>query len=251
MRSVYRKVAVLATVCALGSGVWPAVARPLSAYREYDSGVFAGGGFKLSLPGKGRADVAREKPSGRAGDEEAISPELLPLSVSSFRTVGNPIMPKRVAEAVPGLDKEARRQLEASLMLLLRQYEQQLDRDDDFRLKNNLAGAFNFLFGASYSVLKDGQGLSRTQQESMLRQINASFALRLKEQRLSDREKQELYESAVLSGSIILGLYSEGRDTRQPAQQRTARELARELLTRLMGVSIEQVRTEGDSVRIN
>ncbi|MFY0580451.1 DUF6683 family protein [Cystobacter fuscus] len=244
MRSVYRKVAVLATVCALGSGVWPAVARPLSAYREYDSGVFAGGGFKLSL-------APREKSSGRAGAEEAISPELLPLSVSSFRTVGNPIMPKRVAEAVPGLDKEARRQLEASLMLLLRQYEQQLDRDDDFRLKNNLAGAFNFLFGAAYSVHKDGRSLSREQQENMLRQINAGFALRLKEQRLSDREKQELYESAVLSGSIILGLYAEGRDTRQPALQRTARELARELVTRLMSLSIEQVRTEGASVRIN
>ncbi|EPX58871.1 hypothetical protein D187_003586 [Cystobacter fuscus DSM 2262] len=250
MRSVYRKVAVLATVCALGSGVWPAVARPLSAYREYDSGVFAGGGFKLSLPGKGREDVSREKSSGRAG-EEAIPPELLPLSVSSFRTVGNPIMPKRVAEAVAGLDKEERRQLEASLMLLLRQYEQQLDRDDDFRLKNNLAGSFNFLFGAAYSVLKEGRALSPEQRESMLRQLNAGFALRLKEQRLSDREKQELYESAVLSGSIILGLYTEGRDTRQPALQRTARELARELLTRLMGLSIEQVRTEGDSVRIN
>ncbi|OJH35496.1 hypothetical protein BON30_38875 [Cystobacter ferrugineus] len=237
-------------MCALGSGGGPAVARPLSAYREYDSAVFAGSGFKLSLPTKVRAEVPREKPPGRSG-EEAVSPEELPLSVSSFRTVGNPIMPKRVAEAVPDLDKEARRQLEASLMLLLRQYEQQLDRDDDFRLKNNLAGAFNFLFGAAYSVFKDGRVLSPAQQGSMLRQINAGFALRLKEQRLSDREKQELYESAVLSGSIILGLYSEGRDTRQPALQRTARELARELLTRLMGLSIEQVRTEGGSVRID
>jgi hypothetical protein len=136
-------------------------------------------------------------------------------------------------------------------MLLLRQYEQQLDRGDDSRLKNNLAGAFNFLFGAAYNVLKDGGVLSQAQQQSMLRQLNAGFALRLKEQRLSDREKQELYESAVLSGSIILGLDSEGRDTRQPALQRTARELARELLTRLMGLSIEQVRTEGDSVRID
>jgi hypothetical protein len=251
MRGVYRKVAVVATVCALGSGVWPAVARPLSAYREYDSAVFTGSGFKLSLPKKVRAEVPRERPPDRAGEEEAVSPELLPLSVSSFRTVGNPLMPKRVAEAVPGLDKEARRQLEASLLLLLRQYEQQLDRDDDSRLKNNLAGAFNFLFGAAYSVHKDGRVLSLAQQGSMLRQINAGFALRLKEQRLSDREKQELYESAVLSGSIILGLYSEGRDTRQPALQRAARELARELLTRLMGLSIEQVRTEGDSVRID
>jgi hypothetical protein len=249
MRGVYRKVAVLATGCALLSGGGPAVARPLSAYRDYDSAVFAGSGFKLFFPGRSRGASAAPK-TGR-GDDEAIPPERLPLSVSSFRTVGNPIMPKRVAGAVRGLDMEGRRQLEASLMLLLKQYEQVLDRNDDDRLKNNLAGACNFLFNSAYSVLKDGRELNTQQQESMLKQFNAGFALGFKEQRLSDREKQELYESAVLSGSIILGLYTEGRETSQPEQQKMARSLARELLTRLLGVSIERVRIDGDVVWVD
>ncbi len=245
MRGVYRKVTVLATVCALLSGVWPAIARPLSAYREYDSSIFTGTGFKLSLPRKGKAASG-----GRAG-EEAISPELLPLSVSSFRTVGGPIMPRRVSEAVRGLDPEGRRQLEASLLLLLKQYEQALDRKDDQELKNNLAAAYNFLFGAAWRVLKDGQELSTGQQQILLRQFNAAFSLGFQDRRLSDREKQELYESAVLAGSIILGLASEGRESRQPALQRAARDLADALLRRLMGLTIEQVRAEGNAVAID
>ena len=61
-----------------------------------------------------------------------------------------------------------------------------------------------------------------------------------------DREKQELYESAVLSGSIILGLY-EGRD----GGQKTARVLARALLEQLMGITPERIHTEGDSVWVD
>lgn len=241
MKGVYRKVAVLATVGTLLGQVGLAAARPPSAYREYDSTLFVNGGFKLAFPKKGRAVSPREK-----GGEEAVSPVLLPLSVSSFRTVGNPIMPKRIASGVSDLDADTRRQLEAALLTLLREYEQMLDRNDDSRLKNNLAGAFNHLFGAAYRVLK-GAGLSSEQQKSMLVQLNAGFALGLKEQRLSDRQKQELYESAVLSGSIILGLSGEGRDK----DVKTARALARSLLEQLMGISPERIHTEGESVWVD
>ena len=241
MKGVYRKVTVLATVGTLLGGMGSAGARPPSAYREYDSALFANGGFKLAFPKKDGAPSPRGK-----GEEEAISPVLLPLSVSSFRTVGNPIMPRRLASGVTGLDADTRRQLEAALMTLLREYEQLLDRNDDPRLKNNLAGAFNYLFTSSYRALKGG-GLTSEQQKSMLMQINAGFALGLKERRLSDREKQELYESAVLSGSIILGLYNEGRDK----EQKTARELARALLEQLMGITPERIHTDGDSVWID
>ncbi|ATB28081.1 DUF6683 family protein [Melittangium boletus] len=241
MKGVYRKVTVLATVGALLGGVGSAGARPPSAYREYDSALFVSGGFKLAFPKKGGPQEPRSR-----GEEEAVSPVLLPLSVSSFRTVGNPIMPKRVASGVSGLDADTRRQLEAALLTLLREYEQLLDRNDDPRLKNNLAGAFNHLFLSSYKALKGG-GLTPEQQKSMLMQLNAGFALGLKERRLSDREKQELYESAVLSGSIILGLYNEGRDK----DRKTARELARALLEQLMGITPERIHTDGDSVWID
>ena len=132
---------------------------------------------------------------------------------------------------------------EVSLQEMLKGYEQLLDQRDEQRLKNNLAGAFVFLFRSSYCVLKDGQELSGEQQESLLQQINASIAMGLKERRLSDKEKQELYESVVLSGSILRGLYTEG-------QLKAARDLAKELLEQWMGLTIEKVRLDGNTVRI-
>jgi hypothetical protein len=72
----------------------------------------------------------------------------------------------------------------------------------------------------------------------------------LKERRLSDREKQELYESVVLSGSIILGLYNDGRDKGLPQLQKEARELAKELLEQMMGIRIDKVHADDDGVRI-
>ena len=240
MTGVYRKVAVLAMVGALLGGMGTAFARAPSAYREYDSQLFAQNGFKLTFPKRDQLEAAR----GKEG-EGALSPLLLPLSVSSFRTVGGPILPKRLASGVPDLDADTRRQLETALVALLREYEQLLDRNDDSRLKNNLAGAFNYLLGAAFRALRGG-GLSAEQQKSMLLQLNAGFALGLKDRRLSDREKQELYESAVLSGSIILGLY-EGRD----GGQKTARVLARALLEQLMGITPERIHTEGDSVWVD
>jgi hypothetical protein len=240
MKGVYRKVAILAMVGVLLGGGGAAVARAPSAYREYNSELFTQNGFKFTFPKKSQLEAPRG-----TSDEGALSPMLLPLSVSSFRTVGGPIMPKRLASGVPDLDADTRRQLEAALMTLLREYEQLLDRNDDSRLKNNLAGAFNYLFGAAYRTLR-GDGLTSEQQKSMLQQLNAGFALGLKERRLSDREKQELYESAVLSGSIILGL-NEGRD----GGQKTARALARSLLDQLLGITPERIHTEGDRVWID
>ena len=118
-------------------------------------------------------------------------------------------------------------------------------------MKRNLAGAFNYFFMAAYYALRDGQELSGAQQRSMLEQINAAIAMGLNERRLSDSAKHELYESVVLSGSIILGLYNEGRDKGRPELQKEARELAKELLDQMMGIRIEKVRLEGDCVWID
>ncbi|WNG34239.1 hypothetical protein F0U61_11815 [Archangium violaceum] len=238
--------AMLAACLLLGSS-GPAGAQPLSPYRHYSSSLFITGNFKLSFPRQwGEPSAA----SGTSEESPTLSPVLLPLSVSSFRTVGNPVVPRRIASGVPGLVGEQRQQLEVALLELLKGYEYLLDQNDEQRLKNNLAGAFNFLFLSSYGVLKNGEELSEEQRESMLGQINACIAMRLKERRLSDREKQELYESAVLSGSIIRGLYNEGRDKGRAEQLKTARELAKTLLEQWMGLTIEKVRLDGNAVRI-
>lgn len=234
-------------VCILLGAARPAGAEPFSPYRQYSSSLFVTGGFRLSFQRQWSSDTAAPGASGEPG---TVSPVLLPLSVSTFRTVGEPTMPRRIAAGVPDLDDSRRRSLEGSLLELLRSYEQLLDQRDEQRLKNNLAGAFVFLFRSSFCALKDGQELSGEQQESLLQQINASIAMGFNARRLSDREKQELYESVVLSGSIIRGLYTEGREKERPEQLKAARDLARELLEQWMGLTIDKVRVDGNTVRM-
>ncbi|QRK13197.1 hypothetical protein JQX13_26105 [Archangium violaceum] len=247
MNHDFRALLAMWVACILLGSSGPAEAKPFSPYRQYSSSLFINGNFKLTFQrqwGEPRAA------SGTSVESPTISPVLLPLSVSSFRTVGEPVVPRRIATGVPGLEREQRQRLEAALLELLKDYEHLLDENDEQRLKNNLAGAFNFLFLSSYCALKNGEELSGEQRESMLEQINASIAMRLKERRLSDREKQELYESVVLSGSIIRGLYNEGRDKGRAEQLKSARELARAMLEQLMGLTIEKVRLDGNAVRI-
>ncbi|MFY0529103.1 DUF6683 family protein [Archangium gephyra] len=252
MNSFFRMVPVMVAGFLLLSATGAKGGQPLSPYRHYDSNTFVHGNFKpfFQKQWKARPPPEREPQPGPDGEPE-FSPLLLPLSVSSFRKVTGPVMPKRLAERVRELEPEQRKALEEALVQLLTGYEQLLDQQDQPLLKLNLAGAFNYLFMSSYYALSNGQELSGEQQRSMLRQINAAIAMGLKDRRLSDREKQELYESAVLSGGIILGLYNEGRDKGQPDQQKAARELAKELLEQMMGIRIDKVRVEPAAVWID
>jgi hypothetical protein len=242
--------AVLAiVVCILLGSAGEASAQSFSPYRPYSGNLFLHGSFKPFFQRQWRANTLRVQ--GKEAGEATLSPELLPLAVSSFRTVGAPVMPRRIASGVRELGEEHRKQLEDELLKWLKEYEQQLDKNDEEQLKNNLAGAFNSFFASSYYALKNGQELSGAQREYMLEQINAGIAMGLKERRLSDRDKQELYESVVLAGSIIRKLYNEGHDRERPELMKAARELAKELLEQMMGISLDKVHVDGATVRIN
>ena len=248
MNGFSKAVSAIVMGCILFGFVGGAVAQPFSPYRHYSSSLFVNGNLKLFFQKQWRARVLA---SSGASMEGPTAPQVqLPLSVSSFRTVSAPIMPKRLAAGVPDLDEAQRQELENSFLEMLKGYEQLLDTRDESQLRNSLAGAFNYLFMSSYYVLKNGQELTEEQRESMLEQINTGIGLGLKERRMSDRDKQELYEAVVLSGSLILGLYNEGRDKGRPEQMKTARELARDLLEQMMGITLDKVHVNGGSVRV-
>ncbi|WPB79244.1 DUF6683 family protein [Archangium violaceum] len=239
MNSFFRMVPVMLAGLLLLGAARPEGAPSLSPYRHYDTNVFIHGNFRPAFQKQWKvsAEFLKNPPS-----------VMLPLSVSSFRTVTGPVMPKRLTESVKSLGPEERQGLEGALTQLLKSYEQTLEQQDETLLKNNLAGAFSSFFASSFYVLKNGQELTSVQRQSMLQQINAAIGMGLKDRRMSDRDKQELYESVVLSGHIILGLYNEGRDKGRPELMRESRELAKELLDEMMGTRIEKVHAEDDGV---
>jgi hypothetical protein len=196
---------------------------------------------------EGGSSGSRQSAGTRGASAAAVE---VPLSMSSFRPAGAPTMHKRVAASIEGMDAKQRQELEGTLQELLKAYDRLLDENNEQRLKNNIAGAFNFLFTASYYALKNGRELTEAQQENMLKQVNTAIALSLKERSMSDREKQDLYESAALAGMLVLGLYNEGRDEGRPEQMKTAGEMAGELLEGMMGISIDKVRVSGNTVQI-
>ncbi|AKJ06870.1 Hypothetical protein AA314_08496 [Archangium gephyra] len=227
----------------------PEGAPSLSPYRRYDSNAFIHGNFKPSFQKQWKVSARCSKdPSPEGADQKPQV--MLPLAVSSFRKVTDPVMPKRLAEGVKSLGPEEREGLEGSLLQLYKGYEQMLDQQDQPLLKNNLAGAFNYFFMSSFYALRNGQELTGVQQQSMLNQINTAIGMGLKDRRMSDREKQELYESVVLSGNIILGLYNEGRDKGRADLTKESRELAKELLDEMMGIRIDKVHAEDTCVWI-
>ncbi|HEX5750493.1 MAG TPA: DUF6683 family protein [Archangium sp.] len=244
MNSFLRMIPVMVAGLLLLGAARPEGAPSLSPYRHYDSNTFIHGNFKPSFQKQWKASAERLK---NPPSEGAV---MLPLAVSSFRKVTDPVLPKRLAESVKSLGPEERAGLEGALLQLYKGYEQTLDQQDQPQLKNNLAGAFNFLFTSSFCALRNGQELTGVQQQSMLEQINAAIGMGLKDRRMSDRDKQELYESVVLSGSIILGLYNEGRDKGRSDLMRESRELAKELLDEMMGIRIEKVHAEDTGVWI-
>lgn len=246
MNSFFRMVPVMLAGLLLLGAARPEGAPSLSPYRHYDSNVFIHGNFRPAFQKQWKVSAERRKNPSPEGEDQP----LLPLSVSSFRTVTGPAVPKRLAESVKSLGSEEREGLEGALTQLLKSYEQTLDQQDETLLKNNLAGAFNAFFASSFYVLKNGQELTSVQRQSMLQQINAAIAKGLQDRRMSDRDKQELYESVVLAGRIILGLYNEGRDKGRSELTRESRELAKELLDEMMGIRIEKVRAEDGGVWI-
>jgi hypothetical protein len=264
MNDFSRRLLVITAGCILLGFAREAGAQTVSPYRQYSGSMFVNGNLKLffqkqwwahHLRGPGRDTGEGRRVGGRqvVASTEGVPGLLqvkLPLAVSSFRSVGGPIMPRRLAAGLQDLDEAHRQALETAFGALLKGYDQHLDQNDEQRLKNNLAGAFNFLFTSSYQALKN-QELSGEQQESMLEQINDGIAMALKERRLSDRDKQELYESVVLAGTIVRGLYTEGRDKGRPEQLKLARELGKELLEQMMGLSVDKVHVDGNSVRLD
>ena len=234
-RAVFTFAAVGVLLGSAGAGAYSS-----GPYRQYSSTAFINGSLKEAFQKQWRA-------------RSPLLPVIPALAGSTFRPVGvNPTMHKRVAASVQSLSAKERLELEEALLKLLKGYEQLLiDQQDEERLKSNLAGAFNFLFAQAWYVLKDGQTLSQAQKENMLEQINSAITSGLNERRMSDLEKQELYEVVVLGGSVIIGLYNEGKDLGREDHVKTARELARELLVQMMGITPERVRVTGTTVRVD
>ena len=256
-------ISILAAVLVLNVPA-PSAAQGFTPFHHYSRDAFFNSHVQQTFQRQWAISRMRETDRGEAADaleggpppeagpsgEEALGEMQVPLERTNFNFSGNWSLPGRVIRELPTEGEAERVELERTFMAMIEGYDQLLDANDEDRLRHNVGGAYNFLFTTCYYALTNGQELTEAQQEDMLRQVNAIVAVSLAERPVSERQKQDLYEAAVLAGMLVLNLYNEGRDEDRPDQIASARELAQDLLPGMMGIRFEEVIVSGDSVRI-
>lgn len=165
--------------------------------------------------------------------------KLAPLEATSFSRTNPPRMPQKMAAAV---SKDARAEATQAYGAMLDSYDQLLrDSRQDKRLGNNVAGALTFLVTASHYAVRGGEELSDAQQEAILREFNQALALTPEFRLLADAQKQELFETAAISGAYILTMFRVGRDSRNAEQMKIAREVADLAVEQILGVPFQRL----------
>lgn len=162
---------------------------------------------------------------------------------TTFQPVAASILPRRLAAKTPAHRDEAERffaELLSTYRDLLREKRAP---------ENDVARAVSFAVANSYSVYNDGRFLTDKQLEGLRGQMREVFTEDLQFQRLSNREKQELYESYAITGMYVSAMYDSASKDGDRKVVAWMRELARTQLEETFGVSVDKLVFTNDGVK--
>ncbi len=212
----------------------------------------AGHYYRRSLGSKVRSNAARRKgqPQQRptTGKPNQKSPQTHPASsprtaagTTTFRPVAPALVPRLLAARAPAEREEAER----FFARLLEQYREITRRRG--LAANDVARAASFLVAVSHDVYSDGGDLGPGQLDGLREQMREVFAEDAEFQRLSDREKQELFEGYAIIGMYLSGVPASRGDDREWLAQ--MRRLARTQLEETFGASVDRLVFTNDGVK--
>ena len=150
-----------------------------------------------------------------------------PISATDFRATGTRLLPATLAATTPDMTAEQRDQLRELYLQVLTAFEEQAR-------KNNVAYALTFLIGASMLVVNQRE-LSDVETEQLARELNDVLASSPEFRSSSPRQKQSLYEAAVITGGMVAVIYQIGVDQGNDELKGQAQELAQGMITQLLG----------------
>jgi len=137
------------------------------------------------------------------------------ITATDFRPIFQRMAPDLIANSQPGLTPGQREGLKALSSQILAQFEAK------YR-KNNVAIARAYLVAVSYNV-NTGHLLSGAECDQLTMAFNNALAANVDFITMSPRDKQLEYELTIVTGGMIAFL----SEQEKPAQQSTAREMAR------------------------
>jgi hypothetical protein len=188
-----------------------------------------------------REAIEESSSNSSSGTNANAAPEATTTTAgtTTFEPVGGPMAPARLAKDFakkPG-DRDKMQKFFAQL---LETYKEIL-RNKGVP-ENDVARAASFAISASYGVLKQYLPADEREFDGVRAQIRQLFSTSEKFQRLSDRQRQELYEGYAIVGMFVSTVESLPPEKRDPAMVAESRRFARVYLEQLFGVPAEKLR---------
>lgn len=218
----------------------------------------AGHYYNRSLGSKVRSNATRrrtrpqtqtpQRPSG--GKPTTTGTPTRPASStrpSPGATTFNPVAPSVAPQQLAAKVTAERKETEQFYAGLLEAYRGML-RERGLP-ENDVARAASFAVSVSYSVYSDGRFLSEQQLAGLREQMREVFSEDAEFQRLSDRDKQELYESYAIIGMYLSSIYDGARKAGHQKGVEQMRHLARTQLEETFGAPAEQLAFTDDGVK--
>ena len=162
---------------------------------------------------------------------------------TTFTPVAPMVAPQALAARVP-TDKKQTEDFYASLLGSYRDLVREKGAPE-----NDVARAASFAVSVSYSIYNDGRFLTPQQIDGLRAQMREVFSEDEEFQRLSDRDKQELYESYAIIGMYISSVYDGARKANHQKGIAQMRHLAQTQLEETFGVPVGQLDFTDDGVK--
>lgn len=117
--------------------------------------------------------------------------------------------------------------------------------------KNNLAAAFTFFIGSAAMVYHDDPEPSDAALDKLWDNLDATFNETPEYSQLTNREKQEMYDTIVAFSGLILATYAEGKNTGNVETQQTAKLLAGTMIQLVLKTDPNKLRFGKDGLVVN
>lgn len=217
----------------------------------YNPQVYSRTRQTMSSRAAARAALERKRRTG-GSRPNAPSPSTTPRTqpaagTTTFRPVADQIMPRQMAQAIGDTPAE-RQRLEKLFSELLDVYRRRL-REAGLP-QNDVARAASYLVTASYLVAQDDRvPLDEGQLAALRRHMSENFASDESFRRLTDRERQELFEDYGITATWLDAGFNIVRAAGDTEGMRQWREMARKNFEGLMGAPPESVVFTSGGVR--
>lgn len=201
------------------------------------------------------ARQAKQRAAGtrRRGAQQAGTPEINSVNKRSaamtFRPISSSIVPEQLAATEVNNQLESRR---AFYEDCLRENEQIISEISKWREKTgtkDVADAFSTLISNVYFVQRDRQ-ITWQQLSKISDQLAETPSVKAKFAKMSDREKQQTYETFSILGEIIVRDYDSAKISDDKEAIKQTRQKANEISLNVLGVSADRIQITNEGLAL-